>query len=536
MLNNIHVEHYKAFEEADVPIKPITILLGANSVGKSSIIHLLLSMEQTATVDSGSYISCLKLFGKAVNMGSAENIFRKFDTNKPIKLAFTINDDKLLYRLKNEFKEHLNELFSLRYLDYSYIKGSSSKKNSFSRLLQKVLNPTPEIMSKEEYMSIIRLIKDSFLEKGKKAKKSSNYFFRFGLIGQIVESDNSIIERLYDYFIALNQLSKANFDFVFKIKLEDRSTLAIDSFDFLCGDKTLFSYSSSSDKTNFSSDPIKFSTVEKKYFKQCFNDKNTIFSCFSEVDDQRFNNEGDIITTHIIKIVNEALSTLHKTFNSTRINHVSPLRANPKRYYMLDKANVTYSLDTFDGDAMAEVLKEKKELKRQVNRWLDNFKLSVDVEEIKEVLHHLKVKQNGLKLDITDVGFGISQVLPIIIQGFLSKEDSLTIIEQPEIHLHPKMQADLADLFIDMINTSEEKVVMIETHSEYLLRRLRRRISEGKIAADKVSICLFHPQTNEQGAIIEHLNIEEKGSFEWPREFYDGELKKDITEYLKRQE
>jgi len=74
-----------------------------------------------------------------------------------------------------------------------------------------------------------------------------------------------------------------------------------------------------------------------------------------------------------------------------------------------------------------------------------------------------------------DVGFGISQVLPIIVQGFLSKDDSITIIEQPEIHLHPMMQSDLADLFIDVIEstTTNGKILFIETHSESILKRLR---------------------------------------------------------------
>ena len=110
---------------------------------------------------------------------------------------------------------------------------------------------------------------------------------------------------------------------------------------------------------------------------------------------------------------------------------------------------------------------------------------------IKDIIHQIVVKQNSLDLDITDVGFGVSQVLPVIIQGFLSKERSITLVEQPEIHLHPKMQADLADLFIDIaINKnvkkgSSSKYLIIETHSEYLLKRLRRRISENKISADQ---------------------------------------------------
>ena len=286
---------------------------------------------------------------------------------------------------------------------------------------------------------------------------------------------------------------------------------------------------------SISSSYVTFDEAVIQDIKNVF-DNSSLFSCFSDgfmFDDKQ--PDKCVTSGYVLFVVKTALLELRNTFSTSRINHVSPLRAHPKRYYMLDKANVTFSLDTLDGDSIAEVLKENSRIKRRVNKWLNNFKLSVDVEEFKEVIHHLKVKQNELNLDITDVGFGISQVLPIIIQGFLSRNDSLTMVEQPEIHLHPKMQADLADLFIDMVKGNKEKAVIIETHSEYLLRRLRRRISEGKIPAEQVSICLFHPQTQDVGAVIEHLDIAKKGFFKWPENFYDGELENDITEFIKNQ-
>ena len=76
-----------------------------------------------------------------------------------------------------------------------------------------------------------------------------------------------------------------------------------------------------------------------------------------------------------------------------------------------------------------------------------------------EIIHKLKIIQNGLSLDITDVGFGVSQVLPVIVQGFFAKSGSLTLIEQPEVHLHPRMQADLGDLFIDIALPYKDKVL-----------------------------------------------------------------------------
>jgi predicted ATPase len=228
-----------------------------------------------------------------------------------------------------------------------------------------------------------------------------------------------------------------------------------------------------------------------------------------------------------------------EAFHTQSINYVSPIRAYPKRYYFLDKAKTNIFLDTLDGEAIAEILKENSKLKDSVNSWFKKFNLHIDVGQLKDIIHQIVVQQNALDLDLTDVGFGVSQVLPVIIQGFLSKEKSITLIEQPEIHLHPKMQADLADLFIDIaINKSKKSVnkfLIIETHSEYLLKRLRRRISEKVIGNEQVGIYYIEPQNNNDGARIRKIEIDGKGAFDWPQDFYSGDLADDVTEFLKNQ-
>ena len=224
-----------------------------------------------------------------------------------------------------------------------------------------------------------------------------------------------------------------------------------------------------------------------------------------------------------------------------RTNYVSPLRAHPKRYYFLDKARHNTYVDTLDGDALTEILRENTVLKERINNWLKHFSVKIEVSHLQDIIHRLTVVQNQLNLDITDVGFGISQILPVIIQGFLSSNNSMTLIEQPEIHLHPQMQADLADLFIEVVNEKQPndlicKYLLIETHSEYLLRRLRRRISEGVISSENVIIYSIDPQSGEEGAVIRNLELKSKGEFQWPKNFYGGELLKDTIEFIKNQQ
>ena len=124
----------------------------------------------------------------------------------------------------------------------------------------------------------------------------------------------------------------------------------------------------------------------------------------------------------------------------------------------------------------------------------------------------------------------------------MSENKSLNIIEQPEIHLHPKMQASLADLFIDIITSSSEKhnkssilsnqkTFIIETHSEYMLKRLRRRIAEGKISNNDIAIYFIESRnnTNTDSAKVRRVNVSKMGDIDWPKDFYITSVDDDIA-------
>jgi predicted ATPase len=229
-------------------------------------------------------------------------------------------------------------------------------------------------------------------------------------------------------------------------------------------------------------------------------------------------------------------------FLKDQINYVSPLRAYPKRFYSLDNASSSTYFDTLNGEAMVELLKANNKLKTKVNAWLKQSslisKLKIDVKQVQSYIHKLIVEQYDIKLDITDVGFGISQVLPILVQGFISPNNTLTMMEQPEVHLHPTMQANLADLFVKIIKTNNgkknQRSLLIETHSEYILNRLRRRIAEGKDITNE-DIAIYAIERVEDNTVINSLEIPVKGNFKYPEDFYSGELFKDTMIFLKAQ-
>jgi hypothetical protein len=125
----------------------------------------------------------------------------------------------------------------------------------------------------------------------------------------------------------------------------------------------------------------------------------------------------------------------------------------------------------------------KRPLHTALSFWINHLKLaeSLDIKDIAKRLNLFEIDVagagHGTKANLADVGYGVSQVLPVLVQGLLMRRGGVYLVQQPEIHLHPDAQAGLADFFIYL--ASYGVITIVETHSEYLLLRLRRRLAEG---------------------------------------------------------
>ena len=125
------------------------------------------------------------------------------------------------------------------------------------------------------------------------------------------------------------------------------------------------------------------------------------------------------------------------------------------------------------------------------------------------------------RLTIADLGFGMSQLLPILILGLRAEEQSLLIFEQPEIHLHPRVQANLADFFLGQAELNDG-TILVETHSEHFINRIRRRVAEDETNTlkDRVSVLFVRPGRRPSGARIEALEVDDYGTIvNWPSDF-----------------
>ncbi len=166
---------------------------------------------------------------------------------------------------------------------------------------------------------------------------------------------------------------------------------------------------------------------------------------------------------------------------------------------------------------------------RELGAWLEKLELGVSLEpevlfSVSElgVVSELYLDEGGQgmhRVNFADIGFGASQVIPVVIQSLLASEGALVIIEQPELHLHPSAQAVLADLFIQ--KSREGVRFLVETHSEHLILRLQRRIRKGIIVPSDLFVIYVTRKGSESNC--HPLQLDEEGDFidEWPEGFFE---------------
>ncbi len=228
-----------------------------------------------------------------------------------------------------------------------------------------------------------------------------------------------------------------------------------------------------------------------------------------------------------------------------RIRYVGPLREYPQRLYPWS-GEVPEHVGVTGGRAVEALLAARG---RQLNRgprthyryfeeivagWLErmrmisSFRVQMLAEGRKEYEVLIRTAPRSAEVRLTDVGFGVSQVLPVIVECFYVPHDSIVVFEQPEIHLHPRVQADLADLFIEAVLSREDGIdrniqLVVESHSEHLLRRLQRRVAEGAIKPDDVA--LFFCEFGFEHSSISELQIDLFGNVvNWPQNFFGDEM------------
>jgi predicted ATPase len=206
---------------------------------------------------------------------------------------------------------------------------------------------------------------------------------------------------------------------------------------------------------------------------------------------------------------------------------LGPIRPGPRRVHLED--------EIFDPTALALIrrLHSNDKLLAQVNQWLQRLEIPYTVAVDRLVSERkpdtdfgysfeLTDTRTSVEVSLADVGYGVSQVLPIITEC-VGSSSSTICIEQPELHLHPRLAANLAELLVE--STKRGNQIIAETHSENILLRVQRLIRDGVIAASDVAV-LYVDSKPDVGAEVTRLPLDDEGDLlvRWPGGFFDDRL------------
>jgi predicted ATPase len=250
---------------------------------------------------------------------------------------------------------------------------------------------------------------------------------------------------------------------------------------------------------------------------------------------------AEIYMKRICSFINDFNINMNNTLG--QLSYLGPLRAAPQRSYSY-KLGKAYSVGN-SGEDIIQILRiivnERKSNKKLIQDYLNDecaqldipYKfhttLKSDVVAGDLVILNVTDIRTNTTVALTDVGFGISQLLPIIVQAIYLYEKSnirkgLILVEQPELHLHPNLQAKIADFILRKSQPNENKEGVqwiIETHSESLIRRLQKRVKEKLIKPEDISF-LYVDKIDSIGSVIKRLRLDEDGDFidSWPNGFF----------------
>lgn len=551
-IEHITVSNFKSFKDLEFDFKNINIILGPNNSGKSNILRLLLLLKQTFT---SNLQSPLILNGNIFNLGSFKDITYRF-LGGPLKIKILLSE---LY--KSDFYISFDAVFD------EFIKDAKLRiefEYSFNLETKKIIIQSLRMDNPKKKMKYLDF-----------DINTNEIIIRNTSFNNIISNFNSILTRILDI---LNSLPSFEFTSP-KVLFKGISTIAkksnlelkypnivpiIDSFiayfsklisnekkitiDFNSKFPTInFAFNSFSREFSHFQDFIRYiyNQTRRKNLRKYLNNENI---------DIIENVIGDLYGTYRrLKDFENYLDNIIGTFENLKDNidlnfnqlyYIGPLRNFPERYYSV--IGETAEDVGFKGEFTPYLIKEsieKESLKKifhNINSWLNKFEMakSTNIKQYEEIQEFLSIifeeYFSGVNVNLTDMGVGTSQILPIIIEGFFIKENSVLLIEQPEIHLHPKAQATLGDLFIEI--AAENKILVIETHSEYLIQRIQRRIAEGIITNEDVAF--YYVEMSEEGSKIQNLIINEDGYIEnIPDGFFDEDYKeayKHIKTVLKK--
>jgi hypothetical protein len=514
-MDSIRVKNLRCLVDSfDIPIKPLTILVGANSTGKSTFLRVfpllrqsvetptdnpILWYGQNGYVDFGTIKEALRESAQAISFGFKFTLANKSADDlcsHPHELGFLLGDGagefnieiELTPRQNNETQTQISKLILRLGADEAILLfDESGQITRFDVNTRSFINELKPLQIKQTTHFIPIMF-----------EKNSDLFNEYGL---------KLVKHLAHLYY-----KKTHPNSVLKMLFE----MGIGHQNFI---------------TSFQEIKNPFKTWKKNISKLTESNEN-----IQLIRDISF-------ACHVPLLLSFAD---HKIVDfAHKIQYIGPLRAVADRYYRVQDISVA-EID-FRGENLPMYLDSlSPNQKTDLDDWLKtHFGLEVSIQNQGTHLAVMVTPDNASLKNLADVGFGYSQALPVIIKlwsviqrSLLCSKNfpSIIAIEQPELHLHPTLQAQLADVFANIAKMklknenqpTKSKVtprILVETHSEAIVNRIGQLVGLGKLSADDVQVILFEPDQEKGGTKVSTTTFDEEGCLmNWPYGFFIPEL------------
>ena len=545
MLHSLELENFKAFgERARIPFAPITLIFGENSAGKSTILQALYLLKQTWwSRDTGAPL-LPRADNGIVDFGSFQEMLFDHDLKRTLSISVetTMNrsyaSTQLPYKdntITIEFRFKCPSVQAEILLDEIgiYDRHSSRCIAKFQPLNTNeepdefwmrmgypnyLLGDRVPVPSKLSALECVWLTKEpGYWESEFKWCKENKEEIRKQFEDRKSSLENQLLQR------ETGKEKDIGREIIQRFNAWDRRE--INSFsvalEFLSTDFNLRTYISQRREEEMNTvlelegpRPVRRISSETGSF--IYKSRSALFA-----------RDDETKVFHIAELVIEAGRALEQTLEA--LFPMGPFRSLPVRYYIPTGTN-PWNVGSW-GQLLPDLLFRRSDLVSETNRWLKRL----------EIDYMLKVKLVGndpgdpfalrlvdtrreepVSVALPDVGFGISQLLPFVVQSLVPGKEIISI-EQPEVHVHPRLQADLGELLAECITRGKQFI--IETHSEHLILRLQRLVREKEIKPEDVSV--IYVSRGPEGAKSQRLRIDEEGDFidEWPDGFFPERLR-----------
>ena len=530
MLHALELENFKAFgKRARIPFAPITLIFGENSAGKSTILQALNLLKQTRESREAGTLLLPRTENGIVDLGSFQEMLFDHDLERTLSIRV---ETKLNRELAIEFSFKRPSIQEEVLLDkISIYNGKSSKCLARFQPLGTTVEPhdfwvTTGFFHEQRGLSSAKLsaVKCVWLTKAteywgpdfewwKKNKKE---------ILRELEERESDLERVLKHQTDQERGNKAQrhsngeSQGISKKLQGDLVSLRTD-IDFFSSDLDLKTYISKRRgeemKTVIGMQGFLPVGAIRAEGKSSITGRGPLFHQI--YDDTVFD------VAQIAMTAGYALEQTLKTLFPIR-----PFRRPPERWYIFTGTSPQHV--GYQGDLLPDLLLRHPELVEETNEWLEKLNIGheltvksmgADSGDLFEVRLIDTRRKGHVDAALPDVGFGISQLLPFVVQSLVSEQQIISI-EQPEVHVHPKLQADLGDLLAEAIKEPRQNQFIVETHSEHLILRLQRLVRKQQIKPEDVSV--IYVSRGPEGAKAERLHLDEEGDFidEWPNGFF----------------